>query len=156
MGSASSFGWGGRRQIEATGENEHPSFPDLFYKFFCGQQRNMQQESQFCQRIISVSPRTQPCCKEYFCLQKMFWMQPANGIQYRVCDFCCCSQIKCIRAICGTRLGQPQPCLVLQGSLLLVEFVSLLTSFCLGSKSNRRLPMQPQVHQASMLPVAMM
>ena len=28
------FGWGGRGQIEATGENEHPSFPDLFCKFF--------------------------------------------------------------------------------------------------------------------------
>ena len=79
MGSATLFGWGGRGQIEATGENEHPSFADLFCKFFCGQQRNMQQESQFCQRIVNVSPRTQPCCKKNFCLQKMFWMQPVNG-----------------------------------------------------------------------------
>ena len=116
MGSASLFGWAGRRQIEATGENEHPSFPDLFCKFFCGQQRNMQQESQFCPRIVSVSPRTQPCCKKYFCLQKMFWMHPVNGIQDQVCDFRCCFQIKCIRTICGTRLGQPQPRLVLWGS----------------------------------------
>ena len=45
----SQFVWlGGRGQIEATDENEHPSFPGLFYKFFCGQRRNMQQESQFC------------------------------------------------------------------------------------------------------------
>ena len=34
MGSASLFGWGGPRQIEANGENEHPSFPDLFCNFF--------------------------------------------------------------------------------------------------------------------------
>ena len=89
MGSTSLFGWGGRRQIEATGENEHPSFPDLFCNLFCGQKRNMQLESQFCE-IVSVSPRTQPCCEEYFCLQKLFWMQPVNGIQDQVCDFPCC------------------------------------------------------------------
>ena len=113
MGSASLFGWGGRRQIEATGENEHPSFPGLFCKSFYGQRRNMQQESQFCQRIVSVSPRTRSCCKECFCLRRMTWMQPANGIQDQVCDSPCCSHIKCIRAICDTRLGQPQPRLVL-------------------------------------------
>ena len=76
----------------------------------------------------------------------------------QVCDFPCCSQIKCIRAVCDTRLGQPQPRLVLRESklFLVVELVSLAVSFCLGSKSNRRLPMQPQVHQANMQLVAMM
>ena len=116
MGSASLFGWGGRRQIEATGENEHPSFPGLFCKSFCGQRRDMQQESQFCQRIGSVSPRTRSCCKKCFCLRTMPWMQPVNGIQDQVCDPPCCSQIICIRAICDTRLGQPQPRLVLRES----------------------------------------
>ena len=89
-------------------------FHICFVNFFCGQRRNMQQESQFCEGILRVSPRTRPCCKEYMCSPKMFWMQPVNGIHDQVCDFPCCSQIKCIRAICGTRVGQPQPRLVLR------------------------------------------
>ena len=110
MGSASSFGWGERRQIEGTTENEHPSFPHLFCISFFGQ------EPKFCQRNVNVSPRTRSCCKECFCLRRMPWMQPVNGIQDQVSDFHCCSKTKCIRAICVTRLGQPQPGLVFRGS----------------------------------------
>ena len=52
MGSASSSRWGERRQIE------EPSFPHLFCISFFGQ------EPKFCQRNVSVSPRTRPCCKK--------------------------------------------------------------------------------------------
>ena len=75
--------------------------------------------------------RTRPCCKEFLCLQEMSSLQPANDIQDPVCDFPCCSETKCIRAICGIHLGQPQPRLLLRASqlFLVVGLVSLATSF---------------------------
>ena len=101
----------------------------------------------------TLTPRTRSCCKECFCLRRMSWMQPVNGILRSSLCLLCCSQIKCTRTICDTRLGQPQPRLVLWDLylFLVVELVSLAISFCSRSKSNRRPPMQPQVHQIGCL-----
>ena len=109
MGSANLFGWGANERSKQPAKINIHSVQISFVNLSVASGETCNGSNKFIKKSASVSSRTPPCCKECFCLQRMPSMQPANDIQDPVCDFPCCSHTKCIQAICGIHLRQPQP-----------------------------------------------
>ena len=99
----------------ASGKSKQPAKMNIhsdqigFVFFFVASGETCKGSNNFVKKSGSVSLRTRRCCKECVCLRRTPSMQPANDIQDPVCDVLCCSQTKCIRAICGIYFGEPQP-----------------------------------------------